>query len=72
MSTDITVRDMRARIVLEEVRRAEVLRVGDIGALPRLVNWMPEILGTAIADNVASGDFQEDAYGRLIVRREAA
>lgn len=57
MSTSVTVRELRCRIVV---------------ALPRLAGWQPGVLAIAIADLVADGLLTETGDGRLCVRARGA
>ena len=67
--TSLGVREMRARIVLDEIRTHPELveRVEDIARIPRLARWRPEIRDAAVADLAADGRLTEAADGRLCV-----
>lgn len=72
LPTSIAVRDIRARIVLDDLRAHpdRVERAEDIARLPRLAGWAPSVLSVGIADLVALGVLTEAADGRLCVHPE--
>lgn len=71
MTTSLSVRDVRARIVLDDLLAHPELveRVEDVARLPRLAGWTSRIVEVAVADLVADGNLTEAADGRLCVTR---
>lgn len=70
LATSIAVRDIRARILLDDLLGNPELveRLEDIARLPRLAGWTPCSIDVAVADNVADGVLTEAADGRICVR----
>ncbi|MEJ7894675.1 MAG: hypothetical protein WKF94_18740 [Solirubrobacteraceae bacterium] len=69
MSASLTVRQVRAKILLDEIRAnpERVDHVEDVALLPRLTGWAPAILQDALDELVDRGSLVEAADGRLCV-----
>lgn len=70
MSTSLSVREVRAKMLHDELRaRPELVeRATDIDQLPRFAGWRRDIRCAAIDDCVARGAIAEAADGRLVVK----
>ncbi len=69
LPTSITVREMRANLVYEQVieHRQLVATVADIARLRQFASWAEPILAGAIDLLINDGRFAEGPSGRLVV-----
>ncbi len=74
LPTSISVRAIRARVLLDDLRAHPELveRVEDVGRLPRLAGWTARSVDVAVADLVSSGVLTDDATGQLCLRPKTA